>query len=1248
MNDQRDTILIVDDMEVNRVILSVAFEKSYNLLEAENGEQAMLLIGQYHSRIAAILLDVIMPVKDGYQVMSEINAHGWLAEFPVIVITAENSAESEMRAFDMGASDIIVKPFELHVVRRRVQNIIELNQHKLYQDELIEEQARKLRESNAVMIDALSSIIEYRSVETGKHIQRIGAFTKVLLEDVARSYPEYLLDERKIAIIVSASELHDIGKIAIPDAILNKPGRLTPEEYEIMKTHSVKGCEMLAGLDRMGDREYLQYAYNICRYHHERWDGRGYPDGLKGDNIPLCAQVVGIADCYDALTNDRVYKKALPPEQAINMILNGECGTFSPRLLENLKNVQDVLMRLSTEYADVAETHDGADRAAEFAEALPKTDPLDTLQMGQLKYFTLLKYIDATVMEVDFTTGLYHLVYLSGEDFALLKSGSTFREAFTNFVERAVHPDDKNVVMELTDEYVDTLFTEGLMKRTRRYRIYNSKLGAYCWCEATTLRVDLDSPRQRKVLVAWKEEDACACSEVQSDREIDQQLLRNVIEGVQVFHNDKWFTMDEPCEGVQKLVGYSADEIREQFGNRYLEFIYPADREDVVRQVREQSRTGNVIEVEYRLATKEGETIWVLDKSRLFTGSDGSEYLSAILIDVTQSRQMQDELHFLTERYQIIMEQTNDIICEWDAKKDQITCSSNWVKKFGYEPIRDQASKRVLSASHIHPEDLPLFSRLIDDIRGGVPYEEMDVRFADAAGRYRWCKIRIAAQFDGAGGLFKAVGVITDIDADKRASQELRSKAERDSLTMLYNRRTASQKIEEIIAESGENEHAAMLIVDVDDFKLINDVYGHMFGDVVLQEIAAELQKIFRSGDVVARVGGDEFLIFMRGIRDEAIACERAEKINETFRTVLSQNMEGKTPSCCVGIAYFPEDGTSYDELFRHSDVALYNAKANGKMSFEVYDKNMEHPLGNHQPIVGANTEIDSENAREELQGAPIIDHVFRVLYETDDTDSAINGILEMAGREFGVSRAYIFEDDGSGTTESNTYEWCNEGIEAKIGELQHIPYSTDGADYRDLFSESDIFYCPDISSLPRWEAEMLASQSIKSMLQCAIREDGAFKGFVGFDDCVIRRIWTKNQIDTLSLIAHLLSTFLLKRRAQDRFAENAANISTVMDAQGDWVVVIDPNDYRILYHNKAFLKTPLRAETGMRCFEARGHGGGPCPDCPLPKLRTDKAQYVEETLPNGKKFSCLAQGIQWDGRTACLLTGRLRGDEKN
>ena len=348
----RDTILIVDDIEVNRIILQSIFERDYNLLEAENGEQAMVLLKQYHGNIAAVLLDLVMPQKDGYQVLAEMNDLHLLPECPVIIITSEDSPDNTVKAFDLGVSDIVMKPFEPVVVKRRVENSIALSRNQQDLQERIDEQAARLMESNAVMIDALSAIIEYRSVETGQHIQRIRMFTRILLEEIAGNFPELGLDRRQIDIISSASSMHDIGKIAIPDTILNKPGRLTEEEFEIMKSHTTKGCEMLVNLDRMGDREYLKYAYNICRYHHERWDGRGYPDGLRGDNIPVCAQVVGIGDCYDALTSDRVYKNAIPPAQAVNMILNGECGTFSPWLLECFKNVKVTFSKLSGEYRD--------------------------------------------------------------------------------------------------------------------------------------------------------------------------------------------------------------------------------------------------------------------------------------------------------------------------------------------------------------------------------------------------------------------------------------------------------------------------------------------------------------------------------------------------------------------------------------------------------------------------------------------------------------------------------------------------------------------------------------------------------------------------------------------------------------------------------------------------------------------------------------------------------------------------------
>lgn len=349
---KRDTILVVDDVEMNRTILCTLFEKNYNLLEAENGEQAMQLLEKYHRRIAIVLLDLNMPVKNGYEVLEDMKTQGMLSTVPVIVITVESSSESEIKAFDLGASDIMMKPFELHVVERRVQNVIELNLHKLYQDELIEEQANKLRESQTVMVDALASIIESRSLETGQHVQRIRLFTKVLLEDVSVNYPECDIDERKIELISSAAALHDIGKISIPDSILNKPGKLTAEEFETMKSHTVKGCEMLATLKRIGDKEYLHYAYNICRHHHERYDGKGYPDHLVGDAIPICAQIAGIADCYDALTMDRVYRKAIDPAKATHMILNGECGTFSPKLLQRFEAVSDTFAQLSREYRD--------------------------------------------------------------------------------------------------------------------------------------------------------------------------------------------------------------------------------------------------------------------------------------------------------------------------------------------------------------------------------------------------------------------------------------------------------------------------------------------------------------------------------------------------------------------------------------------------------------------------------------------------------------------------------------------------------------------------------------------------------------------------------------------------------------------------------------------------------------------------------------------------------------------------------
>lgn len=348
----RKSILVVDDMEINRAILGELLARDFDVLEAENGEVAIRMIEEYRDDLAIVLLDVVMPVMDGYGVLEVMRGRGYLAHIPVIIITSLDSHKDEAKLFDLGASDLITKPFNPLAIRKRVLNVTEQYRYRNHLEQLVQEQAERLERSNEAMIDTLGAIIEYRSMETGQHIVRIRGFTKLLLEKVAKLFPEYGLTERQIQLISSASAMHDIGKIVIPDAVLNKPGRLTPEEFDIIKTHTTSGSEILGRFDRINREEYFTYATVICRHHHERWDGRGYPDGLKGEEIPVSAQSVGIADCYDALTTPRVYKPALAHETAVSMIMNGECGQFSPKMLRCFAAATPAFAKLAKAYAD--------------------------------------------------------------------------------------------------------------------------------------------------------------------------------------------------------------------------------------------------------------------------------------------------------------------------------------------------------------------------------------------------------------------------------------------------------------------------------------------------------------------------------------------------------------------------------------------------------------------------------------------------------------------------------------------------------------------------------------------------------------------------------------------------------------------------------------------------------------------------------------------------------------------------------
>lgn len=336
-------ILIVDDSAINRTILSDILENSFEIIEARDGVEAVNYIRSYGVELSLVLLDIVMPRMDGFGVLSVMNAYKWIQDIPVIMISSDNSVSSMSRAYEMGATDFIQRPFNDAVVSRRVQNTIALygKQRKLVN--LVEKYIRKGEKEQSLLIDVLSNIVEFRNGESGLHVLHIRAITDIILQDLLRCTDKYKLSPGDVRLISTASALHDIGKIAIDDKILNKPGRLTPDEFEIMKKHSMYGFELLSKMPQHGNAPLIKTAKEICRWHHERYDGGGYPDGLKGDEIPVSAQVVALADVYDALVSERVYKPPYTHQQAVEMILNGECGIFNPVLLKVLKRVSDKL-----------------------------------------------------------------------------------------------------------------------------------------------------------------------------------------------------------------------------------------------------------------------------------------------------------------------------------------------------------------------------------------------------------------------------------------------------------------------------------------------------------------------------------------------------------------------------------------------------------------------------------------------------------------------------------------------------------------------------------------------------------------------------------------------------------------------------------------------------------------------------------------------------------------------------------------
>ena len=1127
----KDTLLLVGDANSDRRNLYAVFESHYYLLEAEDVPQAAMLLEQNANYIAAVVAD--LPLADGTKLRELVNAANSADShaIPVIcLVTPVGTGQREELAFMMGAADVVHKPYTSLIILHRVQILAKLYTHQWQLEALVEEQSHAIRKNNQTMVDTLSSIIEYRSTESGNHVLRLRRFTQVLLQEVARCCPEYQLDEYVIDRISSAASLHDIGKISIPDSILNKPGKLTEEEFELMKTHTTVGAQLTEQIGDIGDPMYLRYIYNICLSHHERWDGRGYPQGLKGDDIPICAQVVGLADAYDALTSARIYKPPFTHKEAVNMILNGECGLFSPKLLECFKRVRGIFAELSSQYSDGY-----SPKSDQIHLPLPgpelKEHSLTALELSHLKYQTVLHHLNDTVIELDVSHHNYHVIYNPNPDFVSFFQNASFEEMSLRLMADGVHPDDAESMDDMRSQLRQLLFTQNQRKHSFRCQIYSHLYQKTFPYEITLLRVKTDNPDQKIVIAIFHnlQNDVSGEHPAYLDNVPDLSLFYGLSGGALCCQPNEEMTILKGIGSIFPLCGYSAQQIQVQFKNSFIAMIHPEDREVLISTLTESSRSLNTWECSIRLLRNGLDPVWVLCKGQSNVNSLGQDIHTLILTDISNLKQKERWLESRSSLHNSLVGLSEGVIIEWEPETQKLNYSDRWKQMFGY-PM-SIAELTPGGASHVHPDDIPQLQSKIRHLMTSDQSGVVDLRIANNEGRYIWCRLRAKAIRDAAGKIQQINAILYDIDELKRDALAMRKQAERDSLTKLLNKASSQQQVTEYLESRDPEAGAALLIMDLDNFKSINDTLGHLYGDAVLTQIGSTLQNFFRSYDVIGRIGGDEFMILLKNIPNRELVEERCQLLVDTFREMLHKLMPKLQVSVSVGAALVPKHGTDYAELFHHADEALYAAKRAGKCQYHIYSAQDAYQALSEEAL---HTRIDSDE-QPSLLGETLMRFVFHRLYESRDVDATISELLAYIGTQFNVSRVYIFENNDDNTTCSNTFEWCNEGIEPEKDNLQNLSYLTDLAGWPDVYKDNGVLYCADINELEPRFRDIVEPQGIKSMLHCAIMDRGVFRGYVGFDECTANYLWTQEQISMLQFMAEVLAVFLIKHRSLDQ-----------------------------------------------------------------------------------------------------------------
>jgi PAS domain S-box/diguanylate cyclase (GGDEF) domain len=702
-----------------------------------------------------------------------------------------------------------------------------------------------------------------------------------------------------------------------------------------------------------------------------------------------------------------------------------------------------------------------------------------------------------------------------------------------------------------------------------------------------------------------------------------QRIVDSIPGGVALFAREGESTLLYANEGFYRICGYSREDLLGKPGADILELLVPLENsEELLKHISEQH--GDGVWLESRIRKKDGGSGWV----RLnLSPSPVADTVCCIFTDITREKQFQQELQMQQERYRIITEQLNDVFFEYNFDNDTMYASSRWEELFGYPLQGKHVMSSVLTGDYVYDDDKEILTKILSRANEGIPTSELEVRIRKAGGGYIWTSISTTIICDDAGKPVKVIGKIADIDERKREREKLISNAQREPLTGLYNKVAVESYIRTCLRASDKNIRHALMIIDVDNFKGVNDSLGHLFGDAVLKEISAKLRTLFRSTDILGRFGGDEFIVFIKNVGENQQIAQKANAVCDIFRETYTGDNKDYKISGSVGISIYPEHGKNFYELFKSADTALYEAKNRGKDGFVISGDADPAPEGKHD-LSSAPASLPTPNRVMKS----IVTDVYQMLNETKDVHSALQFILQLMGREFLANRVFIFEKDG---VFRKTFEW-----HAENKKPLKTPGLYAGFDYAlRRFREDGYYYCPDIalSEEENGVFRALKFSGVKALLQVPVFESGELTGVIGLEGDLP---WPIDERRILLDVCKIIGSCLTNYRNNERTQKELSLLRSVNERLGLWSYVVEPGTWRLLYLNSAVQHAAPTAKPGDCCYRVLKGRNSVCEDCPAARLEASSGCTAANLFDVRRKqwFHTTAAPTDWNDSGAVLL----------